>query len=303
MTNRKIKVFGVVAVLVLAAVILVWGMTYLKDQDFQNQTHSYVVTFQDVGTLTKGDPVKTNGVKAGKVVEIAFDPNRNLVAVTLEVDSKVQIPQNSEFRLQNIGLLGERQIGIAMGQGQALANGSEVKGIYDYGISETMAVAGQVMDSAQILLTTVRSVLDSTVADPRFRQDLKDIMSNTLRLQGRIDSLYDRSAPRIDRSLKNLTLASARAEAILKENQAPIRQTISRADTLSQDALVLLRRADSLAIRLDAISQRLERNDNTVGAMLHDRALYDDLQKTLRSTDSLMNIIRAKGLDVNVDLF
>jgi phospholipid/cholesterol/gamma-HCH transport system substrate-binding protein len=303
MNHRTLKITGVLLVIALAVVILIGGMTYLKDQEFGRKNHQYTVTFNDVGTLTKGDPVKTNGVKAGKVLDIEFLSDRNLVAVTLEVGSEVEIPANSEFRLQNIGLLGERQIGISMGSGPALAPGSEVKGIYDYGISETMAVAGEVFDSAQVLLQTVRDVVDSTVADPSFRHDLKSIMSNTIRLQARVDSLYDRSAPRIDRSLRNLTLASDRAEKILAENQGPLRKTVNRADTLSQEALVLLRRADSLALRLDRISSRLEKSDNTAGAMLQDRMLYDELRSTLKNTDSLMQIIRAKGLDVNVDLF
>ena len=42
--------------------------------------------------------------------------------------------------------------------------------------------------------------------------------------------------------------------------------------------------------------------ENTVGALLSDRKLHDDLVKTVHSADSLFRVILHDGLDVNVDI-
>lgn len=305
MKHNKLRAIGVGIVILLTIFLLFWGMSYLKDEGVKTKQMGFDILFKDVGTLTKGDPVKANGVKIGRVADIQFDPSAGQVRVAVEVDGSFNIPLKSEFRLQNIGLLGERQIGIALGQdrSQLLQANTTVLGIYDYGIAETMATAGEVFDSARILLSTVRGVVDSTIATPKFKKDFNTILDQTLHLQRRADSLLTKVDPTLRQSLKNLKIASSRVNQLLDENKEPLKQTVSNAQQLSQEGRHLVAKADSLTQRLNRITARLENTDNTVGALMQNKELYQDLRSTLKSTDSLMLIIINKGLDVNVDLF
>lgn len=305
MNHRLLNIVGVVTVLALSSFLLFWGMYYLKDEGVQKSQISFDALFRDVGTLTKGDPVKANGVKIGRVSDIKFDSAVGKVRVSLEVDGQFPIPQKSEIRLQNIGLLGERQIGITLSSDRSafIANGAVLEGIYDYGIAETMATAGEVFDSARVLLKTVRGVVDSTIATPKFRKDFNDILDQTLYLQKRADTLIRKVDPALRQSLGNLRVASSKVNQLLDENKAPLRQTVDNAQRLTSESRALVARADSLASRLNRITAKLESSDNTAGALMQNKELYEDLRSTLRSTDSLMLIIINKGLDVNVDLF
>lgn len=305
MNHRLLNVVGVLIVLSLSCFLLFWGMYYLKDEGVQKQQLTFDVLFRDVGTLTKGDPVKANGVKIGRVSEIRFDQKATQVRVSVEVDGDFPIPHQSEIRLQNIGLLGERQIGITLGSDrtQLIRAGETLSGIYDYGIAETMATAGTVFDSARILLSTVRGVVDSTIATPKFKRDFNLILDQTLLLQRKADSLVRKVDPSLRRSLGNLQTASVRVNQLLEENRQPLRQTVDNTQRLSTESRALVAKADSLTQRLNRITSKLESSDNTAGALLQNRELYEDLRSTLKSTDSLMLIIINKGLDVNVDLF
>lgn len=305
MNHRLLNVVGVLIVLSLSCFLLFWGMYYLKDEGVQKQQLTFDVLFRDVGTLTKGDPVKANGVKIGRVSEIRFDQKATQVRVSVEVDGDFPIPHQSEIRLQNIGLLGERQIGITLGsdRSQLIRAGETLSGIYDYGIAETMATAGTVFDSARILLSTVRGVVDSTIATPKFKRDFNLILDQTLLLQRKADSLVRKVDPSLRRSLGNLQTASVRVNQLLEENRQPLRQTVDNTQRLSTESRALVAKADSLTQRLNRITSKLESSDNTAGALLQNRELYEDLRSTLKSTDSLMLIIINKGLDVNVDLF
>lgn len=305
MNHRLLNVVGVLIVLSLSCFLLFWGMYYLKDEGVQKQQLTFDVLFRDVGTLTKGDPVKANGVKIGRVSDIRFDQKATQVRVSVEVDGDFPIPHQSEIRLQNIGLLGERQIGITLAadRSQMIHAGETLNGIYDYGIAETMATAGTVFDSARILLNTVRGVVDSTIATPKFKKDFNLILDQTLLLQRKADSLVRKVDPTLRRSLGNLQTASVRVNQLLEENRQPLRQTVDNTQRLSAESRALVAKADSLTQRLNRITSKLESSDNTAGALLQNRELYEDLRSTLKSTDSLMLIIINKGLDVNVDLF
>ena len=54
---------------------------------------------------------------------------------------------------------------------------------------------------------------------------------------------------------------------------------------------------------LDELIAKVQSKDNTVGVLLSDRKLHDDLVKTVHSADSLFRVILHDGLDVNVDFF
>jgi len=51
------------------------------------------------------------------------------------------------------------------------------------------------------------------------------------------------------------------------------------------------------------VQTKLETKDNTIGMLLNDRTLHDDLVKTVHSADSLVRVILHDGLDINVDFF
>ncbi|MDB9744183.1 MlaD family protein [Fibrobacterales bacterium] len=302
MPNSKIRYLIVGFVLLLSTFILAFGMQYLSDEDPSRKTLSYELYFPQVGTLTLGDPVKANGVKVGRVQNIELVGLK--VKVSIRVFDDVYFPINSEVRLQNIGLLGERQIGIVLGDSKTnYAESDKIVGIYDYGIAETMATAGDVFDSSKILLESVRRVLDSTIAAKKFPEQFNTIVSNTLTLQNRIDSLLDVTDPALRVSLSNLKKASIKVNKLIDDSEQPVKNILSGGEKLTEQASHLATQADSLSSRLSGLLTKIESRENTVGVLLSDTTLYTDVRKTLKDVDSLFLVIINHGLDINVDLF
>lgn len=302
MPNSKIRYLIVGFVLLLSTFILAFGMQYLSDEDPSRKSLSYELYFPQVGTLTLGDPVKVNGVKVGRVQNIELIELEVRVSITVFDD--VQFPLNSEVRLQNIGLLGERQIGIVLGDSQKkYAESDKIIGIYDYGIAETMATAGDVFDSSKVLLESVRRVLDSTIAAKKFPEQFNAIVSNTLTLQNRLDSLLDVTDPALRLSLKNLKQASIKVNKMIDNSEVPLKNILSGGEQLTGQASDLTIQADSLSTRLSGLLSKIESRENTVGVLLNDTSLYSDVRKTLKDVDSLFLVIINHGLDINVDLF
>lgn len=289
-------------VVLLSMVILVFGVFFLNDNDPREKFHRYHLKFTQVSTLTLDDPVKVNGVKLGKVEAIDLVGTRVSVQVRLRQD--VRIPKDSEIRVQNIGLMGERQIGILLGDSkESWAPGDSIPGLFDAGIAEAMGLAGEVFDSTRVLVNVVKGVVDSTFATPEFRQRFNSLLERTENLEIRIGTLIQETDPALKQALGRLNEAGRKVNDVLEENRAPIQTLVADAQGLTRDTKGMLMSVDSLMGRVDEIIARMHKKDNTMGILLNDRKLHDDLTSTVQSADSLFQTILKNGLDVNIDFF
>jgi phospholipid/cholesterol/gamma-HCH transport system substrate-binding protein len=252
--------------------------------------------------LTLDDPVKINGVKLGKVEIIHLYGHKVLVVVRIRND--VRIPVGSEIRVQNIGIMGERQIGMILCDSNVNYNpGDTIDGQFDAGIAEALGLAGEIIDSTKILITSVHRVMDSTIANPEFRERFRSMMDKAETLENRLSKMLSDTDPQLKKSLKNLNDATVKVNALLDTTQAPINGLLSDASNLMKDAGGVVGKLDAVTDRLTAITEKLQSKDNTAGILLNDRKLHDELVQTLHSADSLFQIILQDGLDINVDIF
>ena len=289
-------------VVLLAIIILIFGLFFLNDKDPREVFDTYYLRFPQVSTLTLDDPVKINGVKLGKVEDIYLSGHRVLVVVRIRND--VRIPVGSEIRVQNIGIMGERQIGIILcDSSENYSPNDTIDGQFDAGIAEALGLAGEIIDSTKTLITSVHQVMDSTIANPEFRTKFRTMMDKAENLEDRLAKMLKDTDPQIKSSLNNLNMATVKVNALLDTVKAPVSGLLADAGNLMQDAGGILVKLDSVTNRLTLLTSKLQSTDNTAGILLNDRTLHDDLVQTLHSADSLFQIILQAGLDINVDFF
>ena len=289
-------------VVLLAIIILIFGLFFLNDKDPREVFDTYYLRFPQVSTLTLDDPVKINGVKLGKVEDIYLSGHRVLVVVRIRND--VRIPVGSESRVQNIGIMGERQIGIILcDSSENYSPNDTIDGQFDAGIAEALGLAGEIIDSTKTLITSVHQVMDSTIANPEFRTKFRTMMDKAENLEDRLAKMLKDTDPQIKSSLNNLNMATVKVNALLDTVKAPVSGLLADAGNLMQDAGGILVKLDSVTNRLTLLTSKLQSTDNTAGILLNDRTLHDDLVQTLHSADSLFQIILQDGLDINVDFF
>ena len=289
-------------VVLLAIIILIFGLFFLNDKDPREVFDTYYLRFPQVSTLTLDDPVKINGVKLGKVEDIYLSGHRVLVVVRIRND--VRIPVGSEIRVQNIGIMGERQIGIILcDSSENYSPNDTIDGQFDAGIAEALGLAGEIIDSTKTLITSVHQVMDSTIANPEFRTKFRTMMDKAENLEDRLAKMLKDTDPQIKSSLNNLNMATVKVNALLDTVKAPVSGLLADAGNLMQDAGGILVKLDSVTNRLTLLTSKLQSTDNTAGILLNDRTLHDDLVQTLHSADSLFQIIRQYGLDIIVDFF
>lgn len=298
--------FSVGLVVLLAIFILIFGMIFLNEKDLRETFDVYHLRFTQVSTLVLDDPVKINGVKLGRVESIELAGHR--VVVTVRLKSNVKIPKDSEIRVQNIGIMGERQIGMILGDSEEYyVPGDTISGQFDAGIAEALGLAGEVCDSTKVLLEAVKTALNGTISNPEFQDRFKTLLVKAENLEDRLMSLVTTTDPQLKKSLANLNKVTVKVNELVDGVKEPINGLFAGTDKVMGNANQLISDLEGVTKHLDGliakVQAKMDSKDNTVGILLNDRQLHDDLVKTVHSADSLFKIILQDGLDINVDFF
>lgn len=298
--------FSVGLVVILALIILIFGIFFLNEKDPREKFNTFHLRFTQVSTLVLDDPVKVNGVKLGKVESIELSGHRVVVTIRLRTD--VKIPKDSEIRVQNIGIMGERQIGMILGDStEYFAPGDTITGQFDAGIAEALGLAGEVCDSTKVLLESVKQALNSTIVNPDFQERFKTLLVKAEKLEDRLMTMLNTTDPQLKKSLEGLNEVTVKVNDLIDGVRPPIDNVFANTDKLMGNADKLIGELEGVTKHLDElvmnVQKKLDSKDNTAGILLNDRALHDDLVKTVRSADSLVRTILSDGLDINVDIF
>lgn len=110
---------------VLGAVVLAVALVFLV---FSYSTanvgsvsgYNVTANFSTVGGLNTGDPVQISGVKVGSVARVDLDPQTYLARVTLSVDPKIKLPDDTAALISSTSLLGGRYMELQPGASEDL---------------------------------------------------------------------------------------------------------------------------------------------------------------------------------------
>ena len=103
----------------IAALVLVFGIDYLKGINVFKAANYYYVSYENVNGLTVSSPVTINGYKVGQVRDIAYEyDNPGHVLVEISLDKQPKVPSGSKAVIQNRRQTDRRKRTIYDGQHQ-----------------------------------------------------------------------------------------------------------------------------------------------------------------------------------------
>ena len=127
------------------------------------------------------------------------------------------------------------------------------------------------------------------------------------KLEDRLMVMLNTADPQLKKSLEGLNQVTVKVNDLLDGVKEPVDKMFANTDKIMGDAGKLIAELEGVTQHLDElvakVQTKLETKDNTIGMLLNDRALHDDLVKTVHSADSLVRVILNDGLDINVDFF
>jgi phospholipid/cholesterol/gamma-HCH transport system substrate-binding protein len=261
---------------------------FLKGRDLFNSYKTFYVVYNDVEGLSPSAQVTLNGLVVGKVTGITFtDHNTGSLVIEMQVKTDFPISKTSHATLYEPGLLGGKQIAIIpdLTNQQSAENGDYLKSGLKPGM---LAVVGEKLSPLQTkveaTVVTADSLLHSlhNVFDVKTQENLRiaiEEMSNTMKeFRNAAQSLNGTIAgnkANINATMNNLNRTSA--------NFASISDSISQANVGEA-----VKKFEKSLANLDNIINDVQSGKGTLGKLMKDDAMYDNLNGASKELKELL---------------
>jgi phospholipid/cholesterol/gamma-HCH transport system substrate-binding protein len=297
---------GILAV--FAITLMIFGYNFLKGKDLFSDKTDYFAVYPRIDGLTASNPVLVNGFTVGRVRKLKLLPD-GMILVRIGIKNEITFPKNSVARIVSSDLLGSKSITLILGDSPGLAQpGDTLKN--DIELSLTESVNKQVLPvklKAENLMASLDSVMISLnyIITPKFRNSISRSVSNLEKSTEGIDSL-------IVEQRQRLSVISGNIEAltiVLRENEEKIRNTIANveliSDNIAQANLTqLLADAETSMAQTKIIVEKINQSQGSLGLMVNDKALYNNLTDASKSLDELLSDLKGQPKRyVNFSLF
>ena len=159
------------------------------------------------------------------------------------------------------------------------------------------------LDRIRIQCVQMAAALKGTIASEDFQDRFNTLLVKAETLEDRLMELVNSTDPELKKSLAGLNDVTIKVGNLVEGVKPPIDNLFANTDAVIGNANNLIAELEGVTKHLDELIAKVQSKENTVGALLSDRTLHDDLVKTVHSADSLFRVILHDGLDVNVDIF
>jgi phospholipid/cholesterol/gamma-HCH transport system substrate-binding protein len=294
--NNETKI-GILAVVAIALLIL--GFNFLKGQNvFDNSKEIYAV-FHSVEGLTPSNPVTINGLLVGTVSEMKEkDRNLDSVIVVVRLTKDINIPVNS-LAFINKDLLGTANLSIALGTANNFVNdGDTLNTQVNTGlIDDVKASLNPALNNVNGTLKSLDSLIEAigTIFDPATKYNIQKIVTNLTISTANLQTMLNSQTGVLAKTLNNLDKVTGNLAA----HNEGINKTLENLETASgKFANVKLDETiDNLnktVNELNGVVAKANSNEGSLGLLLNDKRLYQNLENTSRSLNILLDDLRVQ---------
>lgn len=302
----RTKEFKVGLFVVITTVALYLGFNYLRGLDVFSPLHTYYVKYQNVSGLNKGASVILNGLEVGSVVDRKFSSiDYDEVIVTLAIDKTILLNDSTEAMLAKPDFLGGVLVRLIMHPGgqTPLTSGDTLVGGVDRGISELLAEEG--LSAANELSSLVNKI--NTVLEPFAEKadtialaidNFKTLSDQLIVMTDEAQMSLEQIRLKIDYVTDSLVVAMGGVKPLLEEYTA-LGEKLNAVDIESR-----LQRIDTVLLGTQQFLSRMNSNEGTLGKLMSDDSLYNNINLALSDLDSLLVDFRYNPKRyVNVSVF
>lgn len=276
-TEVKIGITGVVAI-----VALFLGINFLKGVNLFSSSEKYYIVFSNTKGLTKSSSVYADGYKVGIVSDIDYDfRHPGKVVVEISTDKGLRIPKGSSAQLDEAVLGGcTLNMLLATNLREAYHPGDTIEGSDVNGL---MAKVGgmvpqleEVVAKVDTLVTTLNTLLSNPNL-PLIIQNAELITENLNKSTNQLNTLLRNDIPQMTGTF---TKAGENVATLTdKMNQLDIQATLESVNQTIGSVHNMI--------------EQMQSPNGTLGKLMNDLSVFDNLNHTVQSADSLVSDLKA----------
>lgn len=279
------KEVQIALVAIVGVVILFFGMKFLKGMTLFSSANTFYASFSDISGLTKSSPVYANGFKVGTVRDIVYDYAKggNIVA-SLDLEKAFRLPQGVTAEIES-DLMGNVKVCLVMPKSVAghMEVGDTINGDQAHGVMDKAANMIPAVEKILPKLDSIMASLNALLADPAIRNSLHNVekitsdLTTTTQQLNSLMATMDKKVPGMLDKADN-TLA----------NTNTLTKKLSEIDVAGTMAKV-----DATLNNVHEMTEKLNSNEGSLGLLMNDKQLYNNLSSTMRDADSLVIDLKA----------
>ena len=259
-------------------------MNFLKGLNIFSSEDNYYVQFSDITGLSSSSPVYADGFKVGVVKDIIYDYSHTEGSkVLIGVDKQLRIPQGSSAEIVS-DMLGNVKVNLLLANNprEKVAPGGLIKGMINDGAMGKLQDMVPAVEKMLPKLDSIMTSLNAILADPAIRQSLHNVQAITDNLTTSTAQLNTLMAG----LNKNVPGMMAKANNVL-DNTETLTANLAAVDVAST-----MRQVDQTIANVQQLTAKLNSKEGSLGLLMNDTQLYDNLNSTMRNADSLVIDLR-----------
>ncbi|WP_019671447.1 MlaD family protein [Eudoraea adriatica] len=298
--SREIKT----GIIVIGGILLfVMGYSFLKATPLFNNSKIFYAVYDHVGGLQPGTQVSINGFNVGNVNNITFKNGSGNLLVTFSVDSNFEFSKNSVAELYDTGIIGGKgiQINPVFDGAPAARSGDTLTSNIKPGLTDLLQqklaplqskIEGAV-SNADSLLINFNDVLDEETKRS-LRESIQGLNVTVQSFQSSaatLNTLLADNKHKLDSSITNINTITTNFSAL--------------SDSIAQVGLSnTIRSLETTIGNLDKMLAKIESGEGTLGKLVNNEELYNNLSEASKELDLLLQDFRLNPKRyVNVSVF
>ncbi|WP_298761228.1 MlaD family protein [uncultured Psychroserpens sp.] len=284
--SREVKT----AVLVLSGIILlIFLFNYLKGENLFESPNTYYTEF-DYNALSTSSPVTVRGNAVGKIKKISYDFDTGKTRVAFTVDDKLTFSKQSKIRLYQTGIMGGNALAVIISQeGEIAKPGDFLQSEIKEGLVQNLTdnfegvsgSLGSTLKSADTLLVSLNNLVEDESEDgiKNAIKELNATMKSFKSVAYSISALVDKNDDKIAAVLTNFDSITKSLSVITSDlKNVKFSETVAKLDeTLSS---------------VNTLMTSIQNGDGTIGKLLKDEGLYDNLEAASKEMEELLRDIK-----------
>ncbi|MBR9920958.1 MAG: MCE family protein [Bacteroidetes bacterium] len=304
----QIGIFALAAIL-----LLIFGYQFLKGKNVFTNSQTFYIRFDNVSQLRQSDPVYLNGYQVGLVQAVSQDPeDYQKLIVTLNIENDLKIPDQTVAEINTGSFMGDKFVSLKLKGNCCKESGDFLEGktlgmISSMVPEETLDSYLQIVTSSfQKLVDTVAVKISSNETLGETGQNLEDIIANMKTTTQLVNALLARQGPtyqtmdnlsgitgNIDANQEQISGTLENVNQITADLQAAkLNETVAELNATLSDLQTTLQGANTAIADVAVLTDKLKSGEGTLGLLLNDRKMYDQLDESLVHLELLLQDIR-----------
>lgn len=278
----------------------------MKGQDLFTRSNTFYAVYSEIDGLTSSNPVTINGYKVGQVKNILItDGNLERMVVQMEIETNINVTRNTIARIYNADLFGSKGIELVLDKKSPLAEEDDtLRSEIELSIGKSMGtILNPVKAKTEQLLVTLDSVLASVddVLNDETQKNLRsgfkslaETLENFRKTSVKLDGLVDAESKRLDQILAHVESITRN----LRENNAVLTRSLKNVNQIT-DSLAAsnlkstIENANRALAGVDSVMRKINNGDGSLGLLVNDKKLYDNLTSSSKNLDALLLDLKA----------